>query len=924
MTAASAPARVASASLARVTPAIALSMVQSAADHRWDSASGAIGVRGRLAEASFELTDPGGRAVQVRFAGSVLAFRELLTRRDPEVWLVIVTDRDEEDLGVGVLSHLAGYRLRSPDPWHAVRQRFRAATIDARLVSGPQHREVALGLLETMPPDAWSPAPAGVLTRDHAFSALARSVLDLPAGATDLVAVLGWSAGPGLTEQWADLRARGGDALADGLSRWLSDSCGTGAPAVRALLVEGHVSELVPLGLLVDTLSSPEVSPTETVVATAHLAHRWGGPEPAVEQSLLSLAPQASLVVVSGLADPRVHDQFERTITQADRLAQQVGASGPAARSTLLRAGLQQRLLLLSSALRRYPRHEADEVEAAYRSLQDHRLAIADARVSALTAAVRVVRWLEDERGADRTPSYAGLAALAVRQLESDGWLDAAVNDVASGSDEDELGAGLAHVLELARIARDRHDQEFAAALVGATAAETTGPGLAYGGSRVVPLERLLPDVVLPLVGRHVDRKEGVLLLVLDGMSTAASVDLLTDVLGSGEWQELLLEGATQRSAGLSLLPSVTEISRASLLCGTLTQGQQEVERRGYQQLTATYGVPASLFHKRELDTVRSGFSLPDEVRSAIDDVHGRPLVTCVLNTIDDALDRSDPAGTHWDVAQVKHLRALLDRARETSRTVVMTADHGHVVERRQGRMRAQPDGERKTRYRAATAPVEPGEVLVEGPRVHTTDHRAVLAVDERLRYGPLKAGYHGGAAPAEVVVPVVVLVPTEQAGDPVLQVAPAQEPSWWSAPLSQAAIVPAVLAPARPPAAATLFDEPELIAAESFGRQLVTTAVYTAQVRIAGRLALTTEQVVGAVDALAGGGGRLAGDQLALVLRLQPARLRGAVEQLGRLLNVDGYAVLTRDTATGAVLLDETTAREQFGLPGDQRTGRR
>ena len=39
-------------------------------------------------------------------------------------------------------------------------------------------------------------------------------------------------------------------------------------------------------------------------------------------------------------------------------------------------------------------------------------------------------------------------------------------------------------------------------------------------------------------------------------------------------------------------------------------------------------------------------------------------------------------------------------------------------------------------------------------------DGRAVLAVDERLRYGPLKAGYHGGGAPAEAVVPVAVLVP--------------------------------------------------------------------------------------------------------------------------------------------------------------------
>ena len=64
-------------------------------------------------------------------------------------------------------------------------------------------------------------------------------------------------------------------------------------------------------------------------------------------------------------------------------------------------------------------------------------------------------------------------------------------------------------------------------------------------------------------------------------------------------------------------------------------------------------------------------------------------------------------------------------------------------------------------------------------------DGRAVLAVDEQLRYGPLKAGYHGGAAPAEAVVPVAVLVPGAVPEDVSLHLAPPQEPAWWIDPVA-------------------------------------------------------------------------------------------------------------------------------------------
>ena len=77
---------------------------------------------------------------------------------------------------------------------------------------------------------------------------------------------------------------------------------------------------------------------------------------------------------------------------------------------------------------------------------------------------------------------------------------------------------------------------------------------------------------------------------------------------------------------------------------------------------------------------------------AAITDVTRHPLVTCVLNSVDDALDRSDPGGTAWGADTVKHLDPLLERARHAGRTVILTADHGHVIERRQGTQRPYPD----------------------------------------------------------------------------------------------------------------------------------------------------------------------------------------------------------------------------------------
>ena len=52
-----------------------------------------------------------------------------------------------------------------------------------------------------------------------------------------------------------------------------------------------------------------------------------------------------------------------------------------------------------------------------------------------------------------------------------------------------------------------------------------------------------------------------------------------------------------------------------------------------------------------------------------------------VLNTIDDTLDKGKHGPAHWSVEMVDYLGAVLDEARRAGRPVILTADHGHVLE---------------------------------------------------------------------------------------------------------------------------------------------------------------------------------------------------------------------------------------------------
>lgn len=873
---------------------------------------GVLGIRARPEWNEPMQFEHDGRPVLVRPCASVLAVREALLDRDPEKWLVVLTDRPDPELGPGIRAHLAWQRLRTPDPWDAVRARFRAATLDAALTSGVRQRELAGGLLAASPAQGeWPPASGGVLTRDHALRSVSELHLQLgePGVDLDAGAVLAWTTRVDSAARLADLRTLAGDALPASVLSWLAAWTGAAAPAVETLLTAGAVADVVPLGLVVGLIveATSGSSPDQAQAARASLVRlegRFGGRVPAAP-TLRAWSAETSGLVSSLLLQTEAAG--ERVLGRADELLLELQGEVLAEASTLLPSSLTARLVRLAALLRstvagadtskgddRWLTPDAlSDVERAWGRVAEHRLAAQDQRVEAFRAAIRLLRWL----ASPADPATSGLLGLTERHRDVDAWVDAATSDAAGGVADPDLGAALSQVLAAVRVRRAGHDLPFAAALAG---------DLRDDAGAVPGLEDLLADVVLPLA-----KTTPVLVLVCDGMSVAVAAEVAASITGliSEGWVEVLPAPQVRRAVRLAVLPSLTEHSRTSLLCGRITSGDQSTERSGHRELARSHGLAAALFHKKELDETPPGQAVASKVAAALADVSGTPVVTCVLNTIDDALDRSDPGGTHWSPDTVKHLRALLERARFSGRTVVLTSDHGHIIERRQGRQRPVPE---MTSGRSRTAPpgVETGEVAVQGRRV--VGGPAVLAVDEGLRYGPLKAGYHGGASPAEVVVPVCVLV----SGAPPegWTAAAPQEPSWWWTPLASPS-----LGAGQPEQ--TLFELPTTAAqAVSSGHELalrlITTGTYADQKRLAGRVDVRDDQVVGLLAALLDAPGRrLAQQPAALALQEAPTRMRGALAQVRRLLGVEGYEVLRVDADGSTLVLDEALLREQFGL---------
>jgi hypothetical protein len=119
-----------------------------------------------------------------------------------------------------------------------------------------------------------------------------------------------------------------------------------------------------------------------------------------------------------------------------------------------------------------------------------------------------------------------------------------------------------------------------------------------------------------------------------------------------------------------------------------------------------------------------------------------------------------------------------------------------------------------------------------------------------------------------------------------------------------------------------TLFDDvtpeqaprPVHVLAEA----VVGSATYAGQRSGLGRVAVSDDQVSALLNALlVTPSGRLPAHQACVALGVASVALRGAVPHVQRLLNVEGYGVLTVDVDGSTLVLDQDLLRDQFEVSG-------
>jgi hypothetical protein len=830
---------------------------------------------------------------------------------------VIVTSLDATALGSDVVLRLAAQKLFSLDSWGIVRERFEAPRIDHRI-----HSQACLAdwLVELSTGGDVPKAANGFLDADIAWPFVFNRALGMTEKSYDPVELLVWAQDSGSGKRWQQLSPDRRAAM----RQWFTLRAGLVAAAMLESLDTQPGLDLVSLGLTLDCTHREAQAPDITraqVRSQVRIEERYFGGRSPSPQTLRQWGDAAVRAVELHLPDER---QRRETIRRADDIIRSIGAEPLAALSRISRIGFEQRLeafgTALETAIDRPSPQSRTALREALRQLASHHEAVHDkTRYQRAEMAVRLVRWLAD-RAAEPATAPAAFAE-AVRSHARDGGFVVWARDcLRSGEPLAPVEKAFTKLGSRVNSALDQDAGRFASLLAG---------WLQDGGdaSDVIPVERILDVVVAPLAA-----KGPVLFIVIDGMSMALFRELMAGLTRSG-WFLLAQSETGDIPTGIATVPSVTEFSRTSLLAGRLLPGSHHEERTEFERHPALVAaskknVPPRLFHKADLAASGDG-NLAESVRQEIRSPERR-VVGVVINAVDDLLAKGEQVHVTWNLETLRHLPTLLHEAREADRTVILTSDHGHVLELA-SEYRSGGVGER---YRSATAAAEDGEIVLVGSRVLAEGGRLVAAWRDQIRYlTGTKRGYHGGANPQEMIVPIGVLT-TQTDPDRLPEgwdLVRSESPAWWDEPQRRAdheAEPPAVARPGTDGIAKPrlLFDpetgevpkprrEPAVPRTQPWVPALLDNELFKAQRKLIGRAALSDTQVESFLTALTNRGGVMTTAALGRALELAPFRLTGLVALLGRVLNIDGFRVVGRSESADEITLDVALLKRQFGL---------
>ncbi len=816
---------------------------------------------------------------QVRFADcpSVLAVLDALADTAATDLTVVLTALPDSELGDAVLARLHRGRLFEADRYTQLSDVLGARALDPRI----RGEAWLVDALITLAEDGKIPPTAGAtLGKARAIALVASARLGIDPDLADLPRLVAAFDDTLVRSQWWQLP----EAERKGLVAHLGDRHGAGVGVVAALA--DRYDDVLALLLVAHTITSAPESDTRASSAFGGFQHvRFSTPRPSRDD--VAAAAAAGIAYARDAPAARLNQQLRVAEPMLDELT----ALDLAAYSPVLPRGFVERLAAAAETLE----------PSAFEALEQHLQADDSTyRIKPVRAAARLHRWLESSVLTDYATATDGIAHHA-REIA---WVDRALTQVRAGDGEPRVAAVLQRVARDAGARRAGLDALFAARL----ASMDSTP------SKALAVETFLPRVVAPLAA-----KSRVLLVVVDGMSGAVAGDLAERITDRrAGWTEIVRANDDGRESIVAALPTETRYSRTSLLCAELRDGNQAVERSVFPKHSFWPTGGAVLIHKSGV-AGRDGNDLGADLESAVGP-DGPNVVAVVLNAVDDSLSKGrqsiDPA---WRPEDVTGLVPLLDRAVSAGRIVLLTSDHGHVLEHG-AEYRHQPGG--GARWRPSTGAPTAGEVVAAGPRMLAPEGRAIFAATEEIRYGAEAHGYHGGATLAEAAIPLIALLPPGMpmpAGWTEHTMGP---PRWWDG-TARAVAVPA-MPPAPPkkrstkkPAAALgdgLFEITPDASRTTRGAKLTASAAFkeTHSEFPANRVPdPAVFQTL--VDALIKAGGRLPLGDVVTVVGAAGRNPRGLVTAMRRVLNRDSYPVLELVDGGRAVELNGTLLDEQF-----------
>lgn len=879
-----------------------------------------------------------GRRIRAVYCVSELAMREALVKhhqevKDLSVRLVLLSGYVETGLAMDVLARLWRNEPQRISPWKTLQQLILVRDIDPRLTR-KHGRWVAEAMLSGVERYQGKISFGEVLDQETAWRAIAMAHLNYQEATLDLQSVLSWSTKVDASGLVRALH----DDIRDNLGDWLARGLPETHEVVSTLLLNDQGSDLLPVALVCSVLFSSSVERQHALdLSQLHISRgifreRYLGGKK-IEFRVLQPLGEVAVAVVKQWVGAINFQSYARYLSKAEQILASLDMQPAAEHSELLPCGLQARFNAFAAALDQALNGDAiTSAESALQQMEMHSLAglgLYSETVVRANMAMRLLRWLK------QAPVAEGTAiSLMTDYIDQGGFCDWARAEIWAGDAHDALSVVYQKLSQQVGRHRERQNQAFGQQL--ATIAR--GDHLP---ARLIPVESALDSLVAPLA-----EQGQVLMLVLDGMSEAVYRQLSVDLVRNN-WLELQTVEAQGDACLVAALPTVTQVSRCSLLSGVLCEGNAGDEKKaftGHAQLKklASTKFPPLVYHKPDLSQPGSG-SLHSNVRGVIAGKEHR-ILAVVINAIDDQLSSSSQVKVDWSFETVALLRHVMEAAREAGRIVIVTSDHGHVLDHDSVYQQSADDnGERYHPVALGIAPSEL-EVLVSGDRVVTANKQVILPWSERLRYTRAKNhGYHGGGSLQEVVIPLGVYInaAARQVPDGWREV-PRRLPAWWYPskastvePLSKfeespvSAAVPVKKAAGRKQAVAEVIDDMfgfgapvqstqksvSQAASSDWISLLLSSPVYRQVRERAGRTAISDEHLQEVLKLLEKHRWQVMEAVMCSELMIPKLRIRGFLAGVQKLLNVDGYPILSVERESQTIRLNVTDLKKQFEI---------